>query len=481
MTSEQEVQPHPEIAKLLGPQLTPDQARAIYQAGPEAVVFALLTLARIAANSCPVSSKPTLDPSCPSGQTPPYTKTNRKRRGKRPGAKPGHPGQRRALPEPNAFATHTLDACPNCLGPVTRLPTPRTRIIEDIPEHITPVVTRHTIHRYYCKTCRKAVEPTVTDALPGAQIGLRVVVLAAWLHYLLGTTLSQILDVFNFHLRFQLTQGGLVNAWHRLRELLLAWYREIEQAAKQSAVLHADETGWRVNGKTHWLWCFCSADTTYYHIDPGRGRVVVKKYFKKAYAGVLVTDFWGAYNAVACAGKQKCLPHLLRDLKRTTKYENPGGDWPSFVRRLRRLIRDSLRLYKCRGELSAEAFASGRDRLQKRLDAIIDGSWEQKHTRRLQKRLRRHRSELLTFLSVEGVPPDNNHGEREIRPAVLMRKNSQANGSREGALTQAVLMSIFRTLKRRGHDPIQTVVNAVREYLKSGVLPPFPDKKPSHG
>jgi transposase len=343
---------------LLGPHLTAEQARAIYVAGPEAVVFALLTLARNTALSGSASSQPSVDPSCPSGQTPPYHKPNRKRRGKRPGAKPGHPGQRRATPPPNAFATHTLQACPNCHGPVSPLPTTRTRIIEDIPHDITPVITPHTIHRYYCTTCCKPVDPSVTDALPGAQIGRRVMILSAWLHYLRGTTLSQILDVFNFHLQFQLTQGGLVNAWHRLRELLLAWYREIEEAAKQSAVLHGDETGWRVNGKTHWLWCFCSVDVTYYHIDPGRGRVVVKKFFQKAYAGVLVTDFWGAYNVVACARKQKCLPHLLRDVKRTTQYEKPGGDWPPFARRLRCLVRDSLRLHKNRGELSAEAFAS---------------------------------------------------------------------------------------------------------------------------
>jgi transposase len=479
MSLGQDVQSHPEIAKLLGPLLTAEQAWAIYEAGPEAVVFALLTLARNAALSGAASPGPKSDPSCPSGQTPPYTKPNRKRRGKKPGAKPGHPGHRRAMPEPNAFATHTLDTCPNCQGAISLLPATRTRVIEDIPEDMTPVVTRHTIHRYYCKRCCKAVEPTVTDALPGAQIGLRVVVLAAWLHYLLGTTLGQILDVFNFHLRFQLTQGGLVDAWHRLRELLVAWYREIEQAAKQSAVLHGDETGWRVNGKTHWLWCFCSADATYYHIDPGRGRVVVKKFFKKAYAGVLVTDFWGAYNAVACARKQKCLPHLLRDLKRTTKYHKPGGDWPGFARRLRRLIRDSLRLHKGRGEISAEAFASRRQRLQTRLDEIISGPWEQRHARRLLKRLKRHRSELLTFLDVEGVPPDNNHGEREIRPAVIMRKNSLANGSQEGAFTQAVLMSVFRTLKRRGHDPVRTVINAVQEYLKTGKLPSLPAKKTS--
>ncbi len=477
MVTGQEVQRHAEIAKLLGPELTAEQARAIYAAGSEAVVFALLTLARNAA----LSSASTVDPACPSGQTPPYAKPNRQRRRQKPGAKPGHPGHRRATPEPNAFQTHTLDECPNCHGSVSPLPTTRSRIVEDIPQDITPVVTQHTIRRYYCKTCQKIVEPTVTDALPGSQIGLRVVVLAAWLHYLLGTTLSQILDVFNFHLRFSLTAGGLVDVWHRLRELLWAWYREIEQAAQQSAVLHADETGWRVNGKTHWLWCFCSDDVTYYHIDPGRGRVVVKKFFQKAYAGVLVSDFWGAYNAVACARKQKCLPHLLRDVKRTTKYHRPGGDWPGFSRRLRRLIRDSLRLHKSRGEVSAEVFAARRKSLQSRLDRIVEAVWEQKHSRRLVKRLKRHRSELLTFLEVPGVPADNNHGEREIRPAVIMRKNILANGSRAGALTQSVLMSIFRTLKRRGHDPVPVVVAAVREYLKTGKLPSLPAKITSGG
>ena len=129
------------------------------------------------------------------------------------------------------------------------------------------MVTEHTIHRYWCPGCRTTVEPAVPDALPGSTIGLRVVVLSAWLHYLLGTTLAQIIDVFNFHLQFKLSAGGLVPMWHRLREILLAWYLEIQTQALDSAVLHADETGWRVNGTTHWLWCFTTTDLTYYMID----------------------------------------------------------------------------------------------------------------------------------------------------------------------------------------------------------------------
>lgn len=459
---------------LLGPHLTAEQATLIFQQGQEAVVFALLSLAKqLAENQAGVPTGN--DPSAPSGQTPPYAKPVAKGRAKSKGARPGHPGQRR--PSPTRIdhrEEHTLSACPRCRGPVRPCRGPRTRVIEDIPADITPVVTEHTIHRAWCPNCKTTVEPAVPDALPGSSIGLRVVVLSAWLHYLLGTTLAQIIDVFNFHLQFTLSCGGLIQMWKRLREILLAWYLEIQAQALDSAVLHADETGWRVNGKTHWLWCFASADVTFYMIDRSRGSPALKRVFKAEFAGVLVTDFWGAYSAVVCAKKQKCLPHLLRDLKRTQHYHKPGDDWPSFSKQLKRLIRDAIRLSKRRQELPAEAFASRRRRLETRLQDLLAQPWEQRHARRLVKRLRRHAAELFTFLDHPEVPFDNNHGERQIRPAVIARKNSYANGSEAGAETQAVLMSVFRTLKQRGHNPVSAVLNAVRASLGSGQLPPLP-------
>lgn len=462
------------LQALLGPHLTAEQATRIFQQGQEAVVFALLGLAKQLAEK--TTSGPTgIDPSTPSGQTPPYAKPTANGPGKLKGARPGHPGQRRATPTRiDRHEEHTLSACPQCHGPVRSCRSSRTRVIEDIPADITPVVTEHTIHRFWCPQCRVTVEPTVPEALPGSTIGLRVVVLSAWLHYLLGTTLTQILDVFSFHLQFKLSSGGLIGMWRRLREILLAWYLEIQDQALESAVLHADETGWRVNGKTHWLWCFTTADLTFYLIDRSRGSPALKRFFKKEFAGVLVTDFWAAYNAVACAHKQKCLPHLLRDLKRTGHYHEPGGDWPTFSKQRKRLIRDSIRLSKRRKELPATAFASRRQRLDTRLRELLAQPWEQRHARRLVKRLRRHASELFTFLDHPGVPFDNNHGERQIRPAVIARKNSYANGSEDGAETQAVLMSVFRTLKQRGHNPVSAVTEAVRTYLQTGQLPPLP-------
>ena len=79
------------------------------------------------------------------------------------------------------------------------------------------------------------------------------------------------------------------------------------------------------------------------------------------------------------------------------------------------------------------------------------------------------------------MPSDNNHAERVLRPAVIARKNSYANGSEAGAATQAVLMSVFRTLKQRGHNPVAVVQDALRTYLKTGQLPPLPARLSADG
>ncbi len=460
----------------LGATLTEEQARLIFSQGEEAVVFALLQLAKQLAEQKAASAADSHQtPSTPSGMKPPYTKPPPKRRGKKkPGRKKGHPGARRETPDHVDWQMdHQADRCPDCGGPLNRCSETRTRYTEDIPD-IQPEVTEHTIHRDWCPKCRKKVEPRVSEALPGSTLGNRVLVLSAWLHYALGNTLSQIVEVFNFHLQMKVSDGGLVQMWYRLQAILFGWYEQIQREALNSAVLHADETGWRVVGKTYWLWCFATQDVTYYLIDRSRGSPALAKFFIQEFDGTLVSDFWAAYNAVVCAFRQKCLAHLFRELEHTEKYKSPGADWPEFAKKLRRLLGDAIRLWRAREELSPQTYASRRDRIHGRLAELIDSPWEDKNAKRLIKRFRRHQDELFTFLHQEGVPFDNNHAERSIRPAVIIRKNSYGNRSEQGADCQAVLMSVFRTLKQRGHDPIRTVTAALAEYLTTGQLPPLP-------
>ena len=88
---------------------------------------------------------------------------------------------------------------------------------------------------------------------------------------------------------------------------------------------------------------------------------------------------------------------------------------------------------------------------------------------------------MFTFLDKPEVPFDNNLAERAIRPAVILRKAGQSNRSEQGAATQSVLMTVFRTLKLRGLDPIATVTEALRTYVQTGELPPLPQKSVADG
>ncbi|MCX5643861.1 MAG: transposase [Phycisphaerae bacterium] len=183
------------------------------------------------------------------------------------------------------------------------------------------------------------------EALPNATIGNRLLGMSAWLHYALGNTISQILSVFNFHLQFVLTPGGLVQRWHRLAEILPSWYEEIGEEIILSGVRYADETGGRSNGLLGGLWCFTTPAATLFAIERSRASPVVLKFLTEQFAGVLVSDFWAAYNLLVCA-KQKCLVHLRRDWERVERYKDTSGDWARFAKKLRRLIRDAIRLRK---------------------------------------------------------------------------------------------------------------------------------------
>jgi transposase len=293
----------------LGATLTEEQARLIFSQGEEAVVFVILELAKqLAEQKAAAAADSHQTPSTPSGMKPPYTKPPPKRRGKKkPGRKKGHPGARREPPSNVDWQKdHRADCCPDCGGPLNCCDETRTRYTEDIPD-IQPEVTEHTIHRDWCPKCKKKVEPKVSEAMPGSSLGNRVLVLSAWLHYALGNTLSQIVEVFNFHLQMKVSEGGLVQMWYRLQAILFGWYEQIQQEALNSAVLFADETSWRVSGKTYWLWCFATGDVTYYMIDRSRGSPALMKFFIQEFGGTLVSDFWGPYNAVVCAFRQKCL------------------------------------------------------------------------------------------------------------------------------------------------------------------------------
>lgn len=411
-------------------------------------------------------------PSTPSGMRAAFTKANRaskpkKKKLKRRGVHRPAPGKVDQTKE------HALTSCPACSNALPPPSETRVRFTEELPV-VEPRVIKHLIHRYWCRACKKIVEAPVADALPKSSIGLRTVVYSAWLHYILGVSFDKIIQLLNLSAHFKISTGGLFGSWHHLARVLQPLCEQIGRGAQLSAVLHVDETGWRVNGRTHWLWCFTSKNLAYYLIDRCRGSTVTIKVLGHYFAGVLVTDFLGAYGLIRALAKQKCLVHLLREIIRVNLFDD-SPQWRIFRNQLKRLVLDGLRLGRQRSELEPARFERRKTLLRRRLTELYVRPYSNKNANRLRKRLDRHSNEIFTFLDYPGVTADNNHAERQIRPAVVSRKTSYGNRSKQGADVQAMLMSIFRTLELRGYEPVNTLLFLVQEHLRTGkpmTLPP---------
>ena len=69
--------------------------------------------------------------------------------------------------------------------------------------------------------------------------------------------------------------------------------------------------------------------------------------------------------------------------------------------------------------------------------------------------------ECLTFSRYAEVPSDNSAGERVIRPAVMICEYSYYNQSEQGALTQSVLMTVLRTIRVRGYQPPDGILDGL--------------------
>jgi len=190
---------------------------------------------------------------------------------------------------------------------------------------------------------------------------------------------------------------------------------------------------WRGNGQTRWLWCFASRDACYHMIDRSCGTPTLEKCFLEALEGMLVHAFWAAYNSILADEHQCCLAHLLLELDKLGQI-NSSFAWRAFAKKLRRLIRDGIRLRK-RADFEPNRYGELIRRIDRRLVDLAHGSHGDTDADRMAKRLLKYCDSLFTFLDHPDVPYDNNHAERMIGPDVIIRKNSQSNRSDKGATT----------------------------------------------
>jgi len=375
-----------------------------------------------------------------------------------------------------------LSCCPECGSKdLTECENISEHVVEDI---VLPKIeaTLYRKHRYYCKKCKRVVSPKGSDEITGSRIGPRAKAFAAFLRYGIKISGRDVTALFSKAFNLKISASSIAGFMDALKREALPVYNDLLASLKKGPFIHADETGWPIDGINHWLWKFSNKKICFSHIDKGRGQSVVEEILGKSYDGVLISDFLSAYNKIAAKAKQRCLAHIFRDLDKVIEYWRDDKEVLRYCKRLTKILMDAISLYKeYKGKEWDERYYTRRANLK---DSLRDFSFPNPSKRilkRFAKRLERHKNEILTFLYEKDIDHHNNHAEQQIRPDVIFRKITFGNRSLKGAENHSVIMTILQTAKLNGMDPIATLEKILLQNKKnpfSKILSPSEQDKP---
>ena len=212
-------------------------------------------------------------------QATPFARKHHKTYPKRPGRKAGEgPFTLRAHPGPEVAAEtkeQSLGTCPLCGGSLTDRKA-HEQFVVDIPA-VQPTLTRYVTHSGYRAHCGQRVRSRhpeqISDATgaAGVVVGPRAKALAADLKHRLGVPYAKVAEVLSVGFGLPVSRSGLCQADARLAKQARPVYTELVELVRQSAVAHADETGWRIGTLSAWLWVFTNREVTVYTIAPAGG------------------------------------------------------------------------------------------------------------------------------------------------------------------------------------------------------------------
>lgn len=231
---------------------------------------------------------------------------------------------------------------------------------------------------------------------------------------------------------------------------------------RASPVKHADETGWRTDGRNGYAWLFATPTLSVFRFRQSRSAAMAAEVLgAKRLPGVLVVDRYHAYKQ--CPGRPAILsgPHEARR-RRPPKTVSRSGRGAAFVRSLAPALSEAMHLRALR--LSRKGFLRRAARTRMRIIAIAHRQARHPAIWKIQQIFHENAEPLYRWLCDPTIPADNNLTERDLRPPVIARKVSFGSQSEAGARTRETMMTILHTLKKR-RLPVAATLQATLDAL----------------
>jgi predicted RecB family nuclease len=244
-------------------------------------------------------------------------------------------------------------------------------------------------------------------------------------------------------------------------------YRQLLEKLVHGAVIHADETEVHLKqrGKGY-VWVFTNLEEVVFMYRQSREGSFLHDLLKD-FHGVLVSDFYAPYDALACA-QQKCLIHLMRDFNHDIQRNPWDEDLKTLAADFGRVLRAVVATIDHYG-LRQRHLGKHRRDVEAFFHAVSGRLYRSEVAEGYQRRLLTYQDKLFTFLQHDGVPWNNNNAEHAVKRFAYYREIADGYFSEAGLQAYLVLLSLSVTCTYKGLSFFQFLLSREKDLDVFGI------------
>ena len=353
---------------------------------------------------------------------------------------------------PNATIEYARPkSCPHCRSKAIHRHGRTSRTIIDLRfmrYGIKRWITRHILLRYRCNSCTKTFFDRIASGA-ACKYGHNLLAYTMYLNIELRLPQSHVDASVGKLFGLHIPSGTTSKFKSAAANIYRCVYDDLLKKLCTGSLLHVDETSVSVKGRNGYVWVLASMDQVAYFFTPTREGGTIQAMLK-GFSGVLVSDFYAAYDAIECP-QQKCLIHFIRDLNDDLLKHPYDDDLKRLVGAFAGLVKPMIETVDRHG-LKKRFLRKHRifvDRFYKRLSG---GFGAGEPARKITERLQKNRNTMFAFLDFDDVPWNNNNAEHAVKAFATLRRVIDGSTGEEGLRNYLILLSLCETCKYKNVD-----------------------------
>ena len=369
-----------------------------------------------------------------------------------------------SMPKKVSTADTTIDCprpicCPKCRSTSFHAHQKKCKTVFDLKfmrHGVKRWISRFWFHRYKCLSCCTVFTPE-QDWWQRGKFGLEFMAYALYQNIELRlpqeSVIRSINKLFDFHLPRTTTS--------RIKQAVAKTYEDAYKALIarlcNGRLLHVDETKVSIKGQAAYVWVFANLEEVAYIYSDTREGTLLQTLLSD-FSGVLVSDFYAAYDGIACP-QQKCLIHLIRDMNEEVLKHPYDDQLKHLCQAFANLVRPMIATVDRYGLKKHFLTKHGTSvvRFYRILSTTVFNS---EAAVKLRERLLKNQEKLFTFLNIDEIPWNNNNAEHAVKAFATLRKVIGGTSTEKGIREYLILLSLCETCKYKGLDFL--------DFLRSG-------------